>query len=103
MTNEKDNIKEMKESAQFYKEEKIKAHVVLQNKNTFQTVGPDDILQPIRAERFYNGDVIDIKENILIINDLKLGAIAVPISEIFRIERFKEGNGNNIPKSFYQA
>jgi hypothetical protein len=104
MANDKENI--LKESALFYKENKIKAHVVLFNKiyttsNGYGKNDANDMPNPIRAEKFYNGLITDVRENILIIDDLKLGIIPVPIAEIFRIEKFREYT-EEVPKSFYQ-
>lgn len=40
--------------------------------------------------RFYNGLIIEIKEQVIILNDNKIGRIFVPINDIYLIESFHE-------------
>ena len=40
--------------------------------------------------KFYNGIVISIKENILVLNDRILGEVAIHIDNIKNMEKFKE-------------
>lgn len=73
---------EIKESAQFYLDKKMKVHIVLINK-----------FNPGSSGRFYNGVIVEVKEKILIVDEVKLGIVAVPIREIYLLERFNELNG----------
>lgn len=74
MTNE---IKEMNNSnvrhaLQMYHSEKSMVHLVLLNR------------------RFYNGLILEIKEEVIILHDNKIGRIFVPINDIYLIENFHE-------------
>jgi hypothetical protein len=96
----------IKETAIFYKEQKIKAHVVLSNKtytpsNGYGKNDENEMLNPIRPEKFYNGLIVDVKENMLVIDDLKFGITPIHMEEVFRIEKFREYT-EEVPKSFYQ-
>jgi hypothetical protein len=66
----KDNI--IKEKAQFFLETKKQVHIATIN------------------SRFYNGSIIKIRENSLILNDLINGELLLHFSEIYDIEPLKE-------------
>lgn len=57
--------------ALFYKEKKIRVHLVLKN------------------FRFYNGDISEVTDTILILNDIKIGLVPIKLSDIQFIENYQ--------------
>lgn len=72
------NDSDIRESLNFYYVEKSMVHLVLRNR------------------RFYNGKILEIRDNILILDDNKIGKIPIPLKDVYLIESFHEpNNGNN--------
>jgi len=71
---EKENVDEILLKLQFYQTEKIKVHILLDSK------------------RFYNGEVVKITNGLLVLNDSKLGVVPIPITRIFKVEKYKIGS-----------
>lgn len=69
---EKENVDEILLKLQFYQTEKIKVHILLNSK------------------RFYNGYVIRVNDGLLVLNDSKLGVVPIPLTGIFKVEKYKK-------------
>ena len=73
-----ESLQAITDSLDYYQEEKCAVHIVLRNR------------------RFYNGEIIEIRDNIIILNDKKIGKVPISIKEVYLVESFHDPkNGGN--------